>query len=61
MTWRSVADAPVGALAAGWGVEGLPTLYLIDPRGLIRFESKGAPDPELLEKAIEQLLAEAGS
>jgi hypothetical protein len=61
MSWRSVADAPSGALAAGWGVEGLPTLFLLDARGLVRFQSKGAPDPELLEKAIEQLVAEAGS
>jgi hypothetical protein len=61
MTWRSVVDAPENAIAVGWGVGGLPTVYLIDPKGLIRFESAGAPDPELLEKAIEQLLAEAGS
>jgi hypothetical protein len=61
LNWRSWWDGPMGPISAGWKVEGLPTLFLIDHRGVIRFESLGPPKPHELEKRIEELLREAES
>jgi hypothetical protein len=59
LNWRSWWDGPGGPLVARWGVVGLPAVYLLDHRGVIRFESLGAPDFEKLEKQIEGLVREA--
>jgi len=32
---------PDGAIAAGWGVEGVPTSFVVDRRGVIRFVAVG--------------------
>ncbi len=59
LNWRSWWDGPAGPIAAKWKIESLPTLFLIDHRGNIRFESQGPPRPGELEKRIEELLLEA--
>jgi hypothetical protein len=59
LNWRSWWDGPQGPIAANFKVEGLPTVLLIDHRGVVRFESKGAPRHRDLEKRIEELLREA--
>jgi hypothetical protein len=61
LNWRSWWDGPQGPIAERWKVEALPTVFLIDHRGIIRFESKGPPRPRDLEKRIEALLREAAS
>jgi thiol-disulfide isomerase/thioredoxin len=57
VVWRSWWDGPAGPIVEQWRVDGYPTLYLLDPKGVIRFKWSGAPD-ESLDNAIEQLLAE---
>jgi hypothetical protein len=59
LNWRSWWDGPEGPIAEKWKVEALPTVLLIDHRGVVRFESQGAPRPRELEKRIEALLREA--
>jgi hypothetical protein len=59
LNWRSWWDGPGGPIAARWGVTGLPAVYLLDHRGVVRFESPGLPDFEDLEKRIEGLVREA--
>jgi hypothetical protein len=59
LNWRSWWDGPGGPIATRWGVTGLPAVYLLDHRGVVRFESAGAPDFEDLEKRIENLVREA--
>ena len=61
LTWRSWWDGPDGGIARRWGVEVFPTLYLIDHRGVIRFESQGIPDLEEFDEKIERLVREASS
>jgi hypothetical protein len=60
VTWRSAwtggKDNPI---SAAFRVEGYPTLYLIDASGKIRKKWLGAPGPQLMESAIEELLVEA--
>ena len=59
LNWRSWWDGPGGPIATRWGVTGLPAVYLLDHRGVIRFESLGVPDFGDLEKRIESLVREA--
>jgi hypothetical protein len=62
VTWRSFRNSPGPGkldLAELWGIEGWPTLYLIDQRGVIRHRWAGSPGEKTLERAIEQLVAEA--
>jgi hypothetical protein len=59
LNWRSWWDG-VGAIAARWKVEGLPTLYLLDPQGKIRWTSEGVPsDLKDMDERIEKLVKEA--
>ena len=57
LTWRSFWDggSPDGPIARRWNVEGWPTLYLIDHRGLI-VQRVGArqEDRELIEKKVKE-------
>jgi thiol-disulfide isomerase/thioredoxin len=50
--WWEGADA---ALLKQWNVRYFPTVYVIDPKGVIRFKNLRG---EELEKAVEKLLAE---
>jgi peroxiredoxin len=59
LTYRAWWDAPSetdhGAIAAEWNAAGVPTVYLIDENGVIRFVDLRYED---LLKGVRQLLAE---
>jgi len=57
LPWRTFDDS--GAVVKKWNLSGTPTLYLIDPAGVIRRKWVGAPGEAALDAAIESLLAEA--
>jgi peroxiredoxin len=58
VTWRSWADGAMGGpIAKEWGVDTVPTMYLIDHKGTIRM--RGVFDPDTVELALDRLLAEA--
>jgi hypothetical protein len=61
LTWRSVWDGPDGPVAREWKVSALPSVYLIDHRGRVRFECTGPPDPAELDRRVEALVREAES
>ena len=42
-----------------WDAQGLPTVYLLDHRGVIRYHSAGVPPPDELDRKVEDLLREA--
>ena len=59
ITWRSFWSGPEGAwgpIPMQWNVQGWPTLYLLDHRGVIRF--RGLRGAKAIDTAIDQLLAE---
>jgi thiol-disulfide isomerase/thioredoxin len=58
ITWRSWWASGDGSVARRWAVGGLPTLYLIDPNGVIRARYDGFPGADSLDRAIMTLLAE---
>jgi predicted GTPase len=56
ITWRQFIDGTTsGPIATKWNVQGWPTIYILDHKGVIRF--KNLRDAEM-EKAVETLLAE---
>lgn len=62
ITWRSFWNGPKGTqgpISKAWNVNGWPTLYLIDHTGKIRFKHEGSPGDAVLDREIDQLVAEA--
>lgn len=58
MTWRSFAD-PQGDIAAKWNLSATPTLYVIDPKGVIRRKWLGGPGEKAIDAALDELMKEA--
>src|SRR4051812_19690898 len=57
ITWRQAVDGSTsGKLASTWNVQGWPTIYVIDAKGVIRF--RNLRDDELAT-AVSKLLEEA--
>jgi peroxiredoxin len=59
LPWRSWWDGPSGPIALRWQVDALPTLFLIDHKGVIREHFEGAPPAKELDRLIEALVKEA--
>ena len=62
ISWRSFWNGPKGTggpISAQWNVRSWPTLYLVDHKGVIRNKWIGSPKEEVLDEAIETLVAEA--
>jgi len=57
MAWPSFADGDMGGpISSAWNIEGIPTVYVIDPQGIVRHKIVGAI-PDQIDKAIETELA----
>src|SRR5438552_18108404 len=61
ITWRSFWDggSTRGPIATEWHVQGWPTLYLIDHKGIIKKKWLGGPAAEVLDKEVEKLVQAA--
>src|SRR5687767_583027 len=56
ITWRQAVDVSTeGPWATRWNVQGWPTIYVLDAKGVIRYRE--VRDEEM-DKAVETLLAE---
>jgi len=56
VTWRSSWQGSTsGPLPTEWGVTGYPTIYVLDHKGVIRYEGVRG---EEMDKAVDALLAE---
>jgi hypothetical protein len=56
LTWRSFADT--GDIAARWNLSATPTLYILDPEGVIRYKWAGAPGAKAIDDALDELIKE---
>ncbi len=58
VTWRSFQNQRKDqkAIADEWNVQGWPTLYLIDHKGVIKKKWLGGPGNEVLDKEVEKLV-----
>ena len=59
LNWRSFVD-DLAVIAGKWNVHGTPTLYVIDPKGVIRYKWEGSPGAKAIDAALEELLKEVG-
>lgn len=62
LTWRSFWNGPdgkFGPISRRWDIEGWPTIYLIDAKGIIRHKQMGG-ETEPLDREITRLMAELG-
>jgi len=57
MPWVHWWDGQEGNIVKGWNVQGLPTIYVLDTKGVIRYKFVGAVTDEL-DEAVDKLLAE---
>lgn len=62
ITWRSFQDEQKGkpATSRAWEIEGWPTIYVIDHKGVIRHVQTGAQEMGKVDDLIEKLVKEAG-
>jgi peroxiredoxin len=58
MGWTHVVDGPEGPIQQRYEVGSLPTIYVLDARGTIRFAGMGAQPAGKIERWVEQLLEE---
>lgn len=55
--WRSFADG--AAIFHRWILDGTPTLYVLDHKGVIRHKWGGSPGEKAIDAAVEKLINEA--
>jgi peroxiredoxin len=58
LSFRSWYDGDDLAISDNWGVESVPTIFVIDHKWLIREKYEGVPPPGELAAAVERLLNE---
>ena len=62
ITWRSFWNGEKGTggpISKTWEVQGWPTLYLIDHKGVIHRKFLGSPDAHDLDRLIDELVEKA--
>jgi hypothetical protein len=60
ITWRSFWDGTTsGPISSSWKIQGWPTLFLIDHKGVIREKWVGSPGGDTLDQAVEKLVKDA--
>jgi peroxiredoxin len=59
LNWRNWWDAEQ-KISSQWNLQAMPTLYLIDAQGTIRFVHVGTPKESDLDHEIDKLLKEVG-
>jgi peroxiredoxin len=59
ITWRCWWDGgTAGPITSRWGIQAFPSIFVLDPAGVIRFKDVRGDD---LEKAVDSLLKEAAA
>jgi thiol-disulfide isomerase/thioredoxin len=59
MPWSHWWDGPKGPVVKLFRVKAFPTLFLIDAKGVVRNKWVSSPGNEVLDKAVNELVAEA--
>ena len=59
MPWSHWVDGARGPVSKMFKIRAFPTMYLIDAKGIVRNKWIGNPGNEVMDKAIEELVAEA--
>ena len=62
ISWRSFWNGEQGTkgpISSEWNVKGWPTLYVLDPQGVIRYKWVGGPGEKVIDAALDKLIKEA--
>jgi len=63
LNWRSYADCGngtgLGPICTKWNLQGTPTLFVLDHKGVIRYRWLGSPGDKKIDQVLEQLIKEA--
>ena len=63
LNFRSFTDtadgAGLGVISSTWNLDGTPTLYVIDHKGVIRYRRLGIPDKKAIDEMLDTLIKEA--
>jgi thiol-disulfide isomerase/thioredoxin len=59
MPWAHWWDGSQGPVAKMFRIKAFPTIYLVDAKGIIRKKWIGNPGEEIMDKAVQELVAEA--
>ena len=63
LNFRSFTDMAdgegLGVISSTWNLDGTPTLYVLDHKGVIRYRRLGIPDKEAIEELLDALIKEA--
>jgi hypothetical protein len=60
LTWRSFwnGGGTRGPISSAWNVQGWPSIWVIDAKGIIRFRDVRGPG---MDRAVDELLKEMGA
>ena len=63
LNWRSFADTSdgegLGVISSAWNLQGTPTLFVLDHKGVIRYRWLGSPGEKTIDEALNKLVKEA--
>jgi peroxiredoxin len=64
LNWRSFADSNgdaqgLGSICTTWNLQGTPTLFVLDHKGVIRYRWLGSPGEKVIDEALAKLIKEA--
>jgi len=58
ITWRSFHDGRGGPIGEKWRIQGIPAIYVLDPKGVIRYKDVRE---QKMDDAVDALLKEMGA
>jgi hypothetical protein len=63
LNFRSFTDKAdgegLGVISSTWNLDGTPTLYVLDHKGMIRYRRLGIPDKKAIDEVLDALIKEA--
>jgi hypothetical protein len=61
--FRSFTDTAdgegLGVIGSSWNLDGTPTIYVVDHKGVIRYRRLGIPDKKAIDEVLDTLIREA--
>jgi peroxiredoxin len=63
LNFRSFTDTRagdgLGVIGSAWNLFGTPTVFVLDPKGVIRYRQIGIPDKKAIDEVLDMLIREA--
>ena len=63
LNFRSFTDTAdgegLGVISSAWNLDGTPTIYVVDHRGVIRYGRFGIPDTKAIDEVLDTFIKEA--